>query len=109
MARHAGADDHGLFEVVVRRGFLVVDVFELVFANANHIAISQHVLLDEPAIDERSIGTVQIFEERVVQNRDDRRVLSTDSEVIDLNVVVGFPTDRDPLLVEVVLLEYGGV
>ena len=100
MACHAGADDHRFLEVIVLAGRVFVDVLELVLTDGHDVTIFKRVLFDQLAVDVSAVGTVEILEKRVIQYRDDRAVLATDREIVDLNVVFGFPTDDDSFLPE---------
>jgi hypothetical protein len=64
------------------------------------------VLLHRLAVDHGAVGAAQVLDERVVQDRDDRRVLAETGEVVDLDVVVRLAADEGPLLGERVLLEH---
>jgi hypothetical protein len=64
------------------------------------------VLLDQLAVDVRAVGAVEIFEERVVENVDDQRVVAAHRRIVDADVVVRQPTDGVTLLVHVVFGHY---
>ncbi len=75
-------------------------------AEANDVAVTQGVLLDELAVDVGAVGAAQILKEGIVQNGDDERVLAAHGEVVDLDVVVGFAADGGTFLGQLVFLLY---
>ena len=77
---------------------MLIDVLELMLAKTDDVAVTQCVLLDQLAVDVGAVRTTQIFQERVVKDGDDERVLSADGKVINLDIVVGFAADRYPFL-----------
>src|SRR5579859_3044235 len=102
----ARGDDHGLFELVLLRiAVLAVDEPQLVMADGDDIAMLHGVLLDQLPIHVRAVGAVQVFEERVVQNIDDERVMTAHRRVIDADVIIRKAPNRVALLVHVVFRE----
>ena len=89
VAGHAGTDDHRLLEIIFIPGRVVIHVLQFMLANLDHIAIFQRMLFDQFAIDERAVGTLEIFKERIIQNGNYRSVLTANREIIDLNVILG--------------------
>ena len=85
----------------LRPGFelhrFVGDIDELLPADVDLVAVAQEMLGDRLAVDERSVGAAQILEERVRQDRDHGGVLAADGGIRQAHVVVGAPSDRDPL------------
>jgi hypothetical protein len=69
-------------------------------ANCYNVTVLQRMLFDELAVDVRAVGAVQIFEERVIENRDDRRVLTTDSQVVHLDVIFRLASDQQAFFLE---------
>jgi hypothetical protein len=69
----ARRDDHGLFKFVllgiVR---LLVGKTQLVVANRDDVTVLEGMLLDQLAIDVGAVRTVEIFQERVVENIDNQ-------------------------------------
>src|SRR5579885_2166337 len=102
----ARPDDHGLLEFLVVGAGVLVDVFQFMLAEANDVAVTQGVLLDELAVDVGAVGAAQILKEGIVQNGDDERVLAAHGEVVDLDVVVGFAADGGTFLGQLVFLLY---
>ncbi len=74
-------------------GLQVGHVLELVLAQFDDIVVAQEVLLDRLAIDQRTVGAVQVFEEGVGQDGDNGGVVAGDGEVVDLDIVVRFAPD----------------
>jgi hypothetical protein len=60
------------------------------------------MLLDELAVDVGAIGAVQVFQKGVIENIDNQRVMTTDSGIVDANIIIGQAPDRVPLLRHVV-------
>jgi len=89
LALRARGDDHGLFEfVLLDIGVLAVDEAQLMMADGDDVAVLHRMLLDQLAVDVRSVGAVQVLEERIVENVDDERVVSAHGRIIDTNIVV---------------------
>ena len=64
------------------------------------VAVAQEMLGDGGAVDERAVGAAEVFEERIVENRHDRGMLSAHRGVGQADVVVRAAPDRDALPVE---------
>ena len=71
-------------------------------ADRDHVAMLQGMLLDELAVDVGAVGAVQVFEEGVVEDIDDQRMMATDRRVIDAHIIVRETADRVTLLGHVV-------
>src|SRR3979490_3177952 len=63
------------------------------------------MFLDQLAVDVRAVGTVQVFQERIVQNIDDERVVTAHRRIVDTNIVVRQAPDRVALFIHVVFCE----
>ena len=83
----------------------VCHVFELVFTEFDDVVVAQEMLLDRLAIDQRTVGAVEVFEEGVGQNGDDYGVIAGNGEIVDLDVVMRLASDGQALLVKRDLLE----
>jgi hypothetical protein len=106
LALRAWCDDHGLFELVLfRLGILAIDEAQLVMPDRDDIAMLHGMLFDQLAIDIGAVGAVQVFEEGIVQNIDDERVVSAHRWVVDTNIVVREAPYGVALLVHVVFRE----
>ena len=79
---------------------MLVDVLEFVLAEAYDVTIAQSVFLDEFAVDVCPVRTAEIFEKRIVEYRNDQCVLTTDGKIVDLDVIVGFPADGNPFVLQ---------
>ena len=79
---------------------MLVDVFEFVFTEAYDVAVAQRMLFDELAVDIRAVGAAEVFQEGVVEDRDDEGVFATDGKVVDLDVVIGLPADGNAFLLK---------
>ena len=64
------------------------------------VAVAQEMLRDGGAVDERAVGAAEILQERIVENRHDRRMLAAHRRVREADVVVRTAADRDALAVE---------
>jgi hypothetical protein len=71
-------------------------------ADGHDVAVLERVLLDQLAVDVRAVGAVEVFEERVVEDVDDQRVMAAHRGIVDADVVVRQPANRVTLLVHVV-------
>src|SRR6476620_10381680 len=69
-------------------------------ADIDLVAVAQEMLCHGGAVDERAIGAAEVFEERVVENRDDCRMLTAHRGVREADVVVRAAAYRDALAVE---------
>jgi len=67
------------------------------------------VLLDRLAIDQRTVGTVQVFKKGVGEDGHDDRMLTRDRKVVDLDVVLRLATDGQTLLIELNFLEHQAI
>ena len=74
-------------------------------ADGDDVAVLHGVLLDQFAVDVGAIGTVQVFQERIVQNIDDERVVTAHRRIVDTNIVVRQAPDRVALFIHVVFCE----
>ena len=77
-----------------------------VLADTDDVPVAKGVLLHQFPVDEGSVRAVEILEERVVQDGDDRRVMAADRQVVDMNVVVRLAADSHALLVERILAKH---
>ncbi len=75
---------------------------QLVMANGDYVAMLQGMLLDQLAVDIGSVGAVQIFQKRIVEDIDYQGMMATDSRVVDSNIIVRQPPDRITLFRHVV-------
>ena len=57
-------------------------------ADCDDVSVLQRVLLDQFTVDICAVGAVQVFQERVVENIDDQRVMSADCRIVDANIVI---------------------
>jgi len=83
------------------RHFLVRET-KLVVPDGDDVAMLQRMLLDQLAVDVGAIGAVQVFEEGIVEDIDDERVVPTDGWIVDADIVVGQAANRVPLFGHVV-------
>jgi hypothetical protein len=67
------------------------------------------VLLDGVAVHHRAVGAAQVLEERVVEDRDDDRMLAAHREVVDLDVVVRLAADGGAFLGQRNFLEHQAI
>ena len=58
-----------------------------VLAKLDDITVLQEMLFRRLTIDQRSIGAIQIFKEGVIEDCYHRRMLATDRQIIDLDIV----------------------
>ena len=80
---------HGFFEIGrTGLGDLVVDVFQLVFADFDYIIVLQEVLFSRFPIHFQPVGAIQVLEEGIVQDGNDRSMLTAHRQVVDGDVVV---------------------
>src|SRR5690606_29629869 len=86
--RAARPHDHGLFVVAALFG----QVLDLVLADLDRVVVLQQLLLDRLAIDVGAVGAVEVFDEDVTAHQLHDRVLPTDRQVVDDDVVVGAAT-----------------
>jgi hypothetical protein len=64
------------------------------------------VLLDRLPIDVGAVGAVHVLEEGIVQDRDDRRMVTADRQIVDLDIVVRLAPDGRALFFENHLLKH---
>jgi len=102
----ARVDDHRFLEfILVGVVCIFVDEANLMLTNRDDVTVLERMLLDQPAVDISAVGAVQVFQEGIVENVDDQRMVSTDRRIVDPYVVVREAADRIPLLGHVVLGE----
>ncbi len=86
--------DHGLFELAA----LFANELDLVLADLDRVVVLQQLLLDGAAIDVGAVGAVEVFDEHVAAHHLQHGVLTTDSQVVDDDVVVGTAAQRGLVL-----------
>ena len=70
--------------------------------NSNRVTVLQRMFFDQLAVDVGPVRAVQIFEERIVEDVDDQRVMAADGRIVDTNIVIREPANGIALLVHVV-------
>ena len=70
--------------------------------DGDHVAVLQGMLLDQLAVDVGAVGAVQVFQEGVIQNVDDQRMVTTHRRIVDPDIVVRKAPNRVALLGHVV-------
>src|SRR5262249_1968282 len=78
-------------------------------AQFDDVVILQEVLLDRLPVHQSSVGTAQILQERVVQDRHDHGMLAADRKIVDDNIVVWLATECGALLAERIFTDHHAI
>jgi hypothetical protein len=70
--------------------------------NGYDVAMLQGMLLDQLAVDVGSVRAVEILKKGIVEDIDNKRMMATDSRVVDSNIIVRQAPDRITLFRHVV-------
>src|ERR1019366_675928 len=97
--------DHGLLIV----GAVVDHELDLVLADLDRIVVGEQLFLDGLAVDVGAVGAVEVFDEDVLPDHLQHRVLAADGEVVDDDVVVGATAERGLVLRELNFLDHDPV
>lgn len=73
-------------------------MFSFLLPEFDDIAVLQKMLLDRLPIDQRTVGAIQIFQKRIIENCHHRRMLTADRQIVDLNIVGRTTANRHALL-----------
>ena len=105
---------HGLFVPALSHSQLclqrrLIDVFELVLAQLDDIPMLHQVFLDRFAINNGTVGAIQILEKGIISQHHDRGMLTADGEIVDVDVIARSATNRRPLFFQRNLAEEGAI
>jgi hypothetical protein len=75
-------------------------VFHLVLADFDDVIVLQDVLLHLIAVHQRAVGAAQVLQEGIVEYRHNAGMFPAYRQVLDRDVILGFASDRDAILVE---------
>ena len=79
------------------------------FADLDGVVVHQQLLLDGLAVDVRAVGAVEVFDEDVRAQHLQHRVLTTDGQVVDDDVVVGTAAEGGLVLGDLNFLDHHAI